>query len=897
MGDARFIVGIDLGTTNSAVASIDLGAKKRAVEVLPIAQTISPGEVAPRALLPSVAYLPGDHELPANALALPWGTPPIAVGAFARDQGAKVPGRVVTSAKSWLCHPGVDRTAAILPWGAPADVPRLSPVEASALYLKHLRAAWEAAHPGIDLADQEVVLTVPASFDEGARELTLEAAKQAALPKVTLLEEPLAAFYHWLEAHESRLAEALADVSMLLVVDVGGGTTDLTLIQVRHDGDGLRLDRIAVGDHLLLGGDNLDLAIARLAEQRLGGGSLDAASWGALVQSARAAKETLLGDSAPETRTIAVLGRSSKLLGGARNVDVARDEVRRLLLDGFFPSVPADAKPERRTGLKELGLPYATDPAITKHVAAFLARHLGPAQAVDAVLFNGGTLTPRLIGDRLLDVLESWSGRRAKVLPNAYLDLAVARGAAHFGLVRRGEGVRVGGGSPRSFFLGIQTSAGHQGLCVVPQGLAEGTLVPLESREFTLTVGRPVRFELFSSTGRKHARPGDLVPIVGADDLVQLPPIQTVIRTSAGAGEVKVRIESGVTEIGTLALWCVAGNERFKLEFQLRGGEADGAVFETVALPKRFQEARELVEKFYGRKPSDVDPREVKNLSRSLEKVLGERDSWPVPMLRELWGALWAGAQRRRRTADHERQWLMLIGYSLRPGFGAALDDWRAQETFSIFTQGLQFHQEKAHWDQWWILWRRIAGGLDEASQIAIVESARYWLEPPPPGKTRQRPQGPKVEGLEELVRLVASLERLPVSLKREVGEWLWARLATGTSSHWVIGRVGARVPFHGSAHQVIPPEIAADWLDRLLKLDWAQARDAAFAATMLARMTGDRARDVDEAIRVRVIERLEKSKANAAWVAMVREPVALAQADSQRMFGESLPAGLSLVE
>ncbi len=899
MADARFIVGIDLGTTNSAVATLDSRARSRRVEVLPIAQVVAAGEVGARDLLPSALYLPGEHELSPRALALPWGEPPFAVGHFAREQGARVPGRVVTSAKSWLCHAGVDRTAPILPWGAPPQVQRLSPVDASARLLAHLKAAWEERYRS-PLADQDVVLTVPASFDEGARELTLEAATQAGLAQVTLLEEPLAAFYHWLEGHEQKLDEALAGVSLVLVVDIGGGTTDLTLIQARHDEDGLRLDRVAVGDHLLLGGDNIDLALAHLAEKRLSSGSLDAASWGSLVLSARSAKEALLSENAPETRSITILGRTAKLVGGARKVEVTAEEVRRLVLDGFFPLVARDARPERKSGLRELGLPYASDPAVTRHLAVFLARQLGPTQGVDAVLFNGGALTPCLVADRLVDQLEAWNASRPKVLPNEWLDLAVARGAAHFGLARRGEGLRVGGGSARAFFLGVGTASGHQGVCVVPKGLPEGVVLPLAGRDFKLTVGRPVRFELYSSTGRRPARVGELIEVEGADDLVRLPPIQTVVRASSGAGELSVRVEAGVTEIGTLALWCVSGADRLKLEFQLRGGSSDRALYETASLPRRFQDAKDLVEKFFGKKPSDVDPREVKGLARSLERILGEREAWTLPMLRELWSVLWAGAQKRRRSVDHEKQWLMLASYSLRPGFGAALDDWRAKETFTIFPQGLQFHQDKAQWDQWWILWRRIAGGLDEAAQASLCESARPWLAPVPAGKSRPRPKGPRVEGFEELVRLVASLERVPVGLKREVGGWLWSRIESGQpggSSFWVLGRLGARVPFYGSAHLVLPTDDVEEWIERLLQRDWSAAKDAPFATAMLARATGDRARDVSQALRGRVIERLEAAKANASWTAMVRAPVALAQADEQRLFGDSLPAGLQLVE
>jgi hypothetical protein len=345
----------------------------------------------------------------------------------------------------------------------------------------------------------------------------------------------------------------------------------------------------------------------------------------------------------------------------------------------------------------------------------------------------------------------------------------------------------------------------------------------------------------------------------------------------------------------------VAGENRFKLEFQLRGESSDEGVYETVVLPKRFGEARETIEKFYGRKPAnDVDPREVKNIVRSLEAILGGRDSWSLPVLRELWGALWAGAGKRRRSADHERLWLMLAGYTLRPGFGASLDDWRSRETFSIFPQGLQFHQDKPAWDQWWILWRRIAGGLDETAQTTLVEAMRPYLEPVVPGKTKPRPKGPKFEGIEEMVRLAGSLERLPVTLKGELADWLWSRLGSnvpGGNTWWAIGRLGSRVPFYGSAHQVIRPELAGEWLERLFKLEWSAHGGASFAAVLLARATGDRVRDVSEELRLRVVERLERIKAPPPWIQMVREPIELGEADEQRIFGDSLPVGLKLVQ
>src|SRR6266568_1255092 len=422
---SRFLVGIDLGTIHTALAYVDLageGDLAEAVQVPPVPQLVAPGEVGERRLLPSSAYVPGEHELPPAARRLPWGDAPVVVGELARAQGARVPGRLVASAKSWLSHPRVDRTAEILPWGAPEGVPRLSPVSASALYLAHLREAWAARFPGHPLADQELVLTVPASFNEVARELTLRAAREAGLPRVTLLEEPQAAFYDFASRHRADLAAALGGQRLVLVCDVGGGTTDFTLIQVSAVP---QLTRLAVGDHLLLGGDNVDITLARQVEARLGA-RLDAVQWSLLVQACREAKERLLspGGSLDQAR-ITVPGRGSRLVGGTLSAELGREEVLTVLLDGFFPCVPAGDGPQRRgrSGLLELGLPYESDPAVTRHAAAFLRDHASevaeaigqrvPLPRPDALLLNGGVFTPLAVRERLREVVSRRAADRA----------------------------------------------------------------------------------------------------------------------------------------------------------------------------------------------------------------------------------------------------------------------------------------------------------------------------------------------------------------------------------------------------------------------------------------------------------------------------------------------------
>ncbi|HEY3452116.1 MAG TPA: Hsp70 family protein [Myxococcales bacterium] len=918
----RYVVGIDLGTTNSALAYVDLrgeGDLAAQVKDLPVPQLVAPGETAERRLLPSNGYLPGEHELPQGATSLPWGARPIIVGEFAKNQGAKVPGRMVSSAKSWLCHSGVDRTANILPWGAPEGVAKISPVHASALYLTHLAEAWNHRFPDAPLSEQEVVLTVPASFDEVARELTVRAAKEAGLGKVRLVEEPQAAFYDWTAKHRGKLEASLAGAKLVLVCDVGGGTTDFTLIHASvKEGGAPSLQRIAVGDHILLGGDNMDVTLARRVEARLGA-RLDAAQWSMLVQACRLAKETLLTPGGPDKTRVSVVGRGSRLIGGALTAELSRGEVLTVVLDGFFPrTLPSDLPQKAaRAGLTELGLPYASEPAVTRHAAAFLRAHSSEIETAlgqkleglprpDAVLLNGGVFAPREVQERLLEVFSGWFHGQPPIaqLSNEALDLAVARGAAYYGLVRRGLGLRIGGGTARAYFVGLDGTE-KQALCLIPRHLEEESEVEVP-RTFSLTLDRPVRFELFATTLAAAEKPGDLAKL--DDELFSaLPPIQTVLKslegaTKAGAKlEVPVRLRASLTEIGTLELWCVATDRdaRWKLEFQLRQGADDSAVTAVAPMPKRFAEATAQVELVFGKKPAPVDKSAIKLLTKNLEKILGPREDWTTPVCRELWGALWAGQGKRRRTADHERVWCNLAGYCLRPGFGAPLDAWRAGEVWKIFDQSLQFQVEAHNWEAWWVLWRRIAGGLGDAEQKRLFDTVAPVLRPVLKGKSAPKPKNVKAEGLDEMIRMVASLERLAPEMKLEAGDWVLERLAKdGPRSHlvWAMGRLGARVPFYGSGHACVPAEVAQAWLEKLLSLATPRPDELVFPLSQLSRLSGDRTRDLDAAIREKVARRLTELRAPEAVVRSVREVVELTGGEEQKVFGESLPAGLKLL-
>jgi len=586
------ILGIDLGTTNSALAAAGGEEPARAV---PIAQVVGPGEVAERATLPSFLLLPSELEVPPAQLQLPWSGPlRYAVGTFARERGAELPHRLVSSAKSWLCNPSIDRTAQVLPFRgaqreleANMDGERVSPVNASARYLAHLRASWDDANPDDPADEQEVLVTVPASFDPVARELTVVAAREAGFDRVTLLEEPQAAFYAYLAARGDRWRQDLAPGDVVLVCDIGGGTTDFSLIEVADDGGNLVLERIAVGDHILLGGDNMDLALAALAGKQLAdaGKQLDAMQQRALVHACRRAKETLLGADPPASVPISILGRGSKLIGGTMKAEVTREQAEAFLVDGFFPAVDAAARAQRRraAGLREMGLPYAHDPAITRHLAEFLGRF---ERMPTAVLFNGGVMKAQRLQGRVVELLRAWCGRDVRVLEGGDLDLAVALGAAHYGEVRRGKGVRIRGGTARAYYIGIESAMPAipgfappvKALCVAPQGLEEGSAVELPDDELGLVVGENVTFRFFAAATRKEDHAGTLID-ADTEGLVELDPVEKLVPAEGErrAGDlVPVRLEAHVTEVGTLELWCAArdGGGRWKLEYSVRERDA-----------------------------------------------------------------------------------------------------------------------------------------------------------------------------------------------------------------------------------------------------------------------------------------------------------------------------------
>jgi hypothetical protein len=612
MSDPRYAIGIDLGTTHSALSYVNLQAsegEKTEHGVLAIPQLTAPGTIEELPLLPSFLYLPHADELAPGENNLPWQQSAEELtgvaGEMARSRGATTPIRLVSSAKSWLSHPGVDRRSALLPNDAPEEVTRVSPLEASTRYLSHLRKAWEQAHPDAPFGEQAVTVTIPASFDPGARELTADAARAAGYTNLTLLEEPQAALYSWIQGSEGRWRKEVKPGDIILVVDVGGGTSDFSLIAVLERDGVLEPHRIAVGDHILLGGDNMDLALAHLVARKLAaaGTQLDAWQMRALTYGCRTAKEKLLADATIATWPIVVPSRGSKLIGGSIRTELTRDEVTTFILDGFFPQVEAAARPAVRTraGLTQLGLPYAQDAGITRHLAAFLARQLGATaelegyagkQSADAtflhptaVLFNGGVFKSDLLAQRIMGTINDWlyleGAEPARMLGGADLDLAVARGAAYYSYVRRGSGVRIRGGTARSYYVAIESAMPAipgmeppiQALCVAPFGMEEGSEIELPNQEFGLVVGEPVQFRFFGSSVRRQDQIGDLLDFWGPDELIEMNEIQANLSPEGRqAGDVvQVRLHAMATESGTLELAAVANDgQRWKVEFDVR---------------------------------------------------------------------------------------------------------------------------------------------------------------------------------------------------------------------------------------------------------------------------------------------------------------------------------------
>jgi molecular chaperone DnaK (HSP70) len=930
MTRARFSIGIDLGTTNSAMAFVALQGDAPS-EVFAVSQWEAVGRVAEAATLPSFLYLP-EEGVAGQLRCGGGGGGEWVVGRLARGKAAEVPGRVAHSAKSWLCHHTTDRSAAFLPWGSEdiGNDRKISPIHASALILNAMRGAWDDRFGGTGAEfrfdAQEITVTVPASFDAAAQRLTLQAAEEAGFPAtVRMLEEPQAAFYRWLEQHGStkelwrQLPNPDAEVHHVLVVDIGGGTSDFSLFELRPGGAGAvsGIKRIAVSDHILLGGDNIDLAIAHRAEPRLAGdgGKLSGGQWDTLVARCRDLKELALSEegSPDQVFPVSIPGRGSGLIAGALSAQLTRAEIETVLLDGFFPECDADARPYRtRTGLKEWGLPFAADSAVTRHLADFLRDR----PRVDAVLFNGGALYPERLRERLRREIGKWQrGAPPPVLDNPEPDLAVARGAARFGKILHQRAERIEAGAARAVFLEAHERPAGNGegkaapslVCVLPRGAAAEQTFEIADRPLELRINRPVRFQAYSSTRHGKAKAGDILEW-SEGEFHPLPPLETVAKVEDSDGgdsrrTVPVSLTAKLNELGLLQVSCVSTDpdlqRSWPLEFNLRPHERDAAhpavsvQAEPNADPKAVAAAGERIRSLFGQPLKKKDKLSATRLLASLEKVLAiSKGEWNWVLVRALWPALEGCMACRRTSIEHEEAWLILAGFLLRPGFGAPLDEARIDGLWKLRDAGLCFPGKRIKLQEY-ILWRRLAGGLSRERQEKVLA--------PELGRIRSQQNLPP-----ELVRLAGSLERLGPEAKTElVGRFVDAAVDLARAGKHcapylsALGLLLNRAPLYAGPETVVSPDLVERAYDAFDRLDWKDPELAELQTLFLraARVVDNRSLDVPKPLRKRIATKLEKAGVAPLKTAKVRELMPIERSERLGLYGEALPPGLILAE
>ncbi|MBS4167986.1 Hsp70 family protein [Parachlamydia sp. AcF125] len=916
----RYIIGIDLGTTNSCVSYVDTYNPKLAVETFRIPQLTAVGFVEAQSILPSFCYLSLPHEWPVGSFDLPWKKDSqFAVGKFAQIQGEKTPNRSVQSAKSWLCHSSASRRDKILPFETSEGIEKISPVTASSRYLQHIREAWNflmgKGNPEDEFESQEIILTVPASFDEVARSLTVEAAKQAGFISMTLLEEPQAAFYCWISAHEKKWQQRFKKGDCILVCDVGGGTTDFSLIEVVTKEEQLAFQRMAVGDHLLLGGDNMDAALAYYLENKLQI-ELTPLQRLQLNYQAKHAKEQLLEATVEEGASYACVlqGTGSKVIQGSRHIPITKKEVEKLLGEGFFQVYPWEEaiQLKRGTSFRTMGLPYEAEPSITKHLAHFLQKASSIRKEMKSpnfVLVNGGTMKPSLFQKAVMDSLAAWfPQQQVELLTSPSLDLAVSRGAAYYGKARRGLGVKIAGGVPRGYYLGIEAKAANEtsvfkALCLLPRGSEEGAhFEPTET--FWLLPNKPVSFQLYSSEVRLEDQQGELIE-VDPKELHPLPPIHTILRFGKSGEEQKipVRLQISLTAIGTLELWLRSEKtaHEWALEFQVRtaAGQEDSLL--------GMQKARsdEIYDRQFLKKGNDLLVelftglnQASKEIMEKLENVLEKpRAEWSPSILRNFWATLAAQAPQRKRSEELEKRWWNLAGYLLRPGFGYPLDDFRIKDLWKIILEDFKRPKGDDVQIQMWICFRRIAGGLSKGQQIQLSNELLAFI-------WNKRTHTFEIKGRKflyqyaEKIRALASFEWLDVPLKIKLGEALLKRIIAGEGEaydYWALGRIGARHLFYGSSAHVVPREICTGWVKTLLSLDQKDLRPYLFAILQLARKTNHPELNLANEV-IQQVERVLDKELHAVELKRLLQNEGMAsQEDRDRIFGEQLPHGLTM--
>jgi molecular chaperone DnaK (HSP70) len=934
MAQPKFSIGIDLGTSNSVLAFCPLSGESGS-DVLEIPQWNTPSTVTNPATLPSLAYLP-EEAVAAQIRGCGLDVGGWVVGRLAQRKASETPGRVAKSAKSWLCHHAADRSVPFLPWGsdALAQQDKISPVFASALILDHLRTAWDTRFarqgPGFPFDSQDITITVPASFDAAAQRLTLAAAQQAGFPdSVRLLEEPQAAFYWWLEQQRGRndswsaLPDPDAAAHHVLVIDVGGGTSDFSLFQLsrQESSPDPLIKRITVSDHILLGGDNIDLAIAHLLEPRLGTneGGLSAGQWDQLVARSQSLKEKMLGGkSAPdEIFTVAIPGRGSSLFAGSLSAQVTRAELEALLLDGFFPDCMPTDRPRRALGaVKEFGLPYAFDGAITRHLAAFLRDR----PSVDAVLFNGGSLHPPRLRDKLREQIGTWQkGRLPQVLENAQLDLAVARGAAYSGRLLRGRAGRIEAGAAHAIFLEAHRTAADSGsdaarsslVCILPHGASSEKTFELADLDLRLRINALVRFQVYTSTRHDERKPGDVVELI-PEELHALPPLETVATLARPAGgerasTIPIALNAKVNELGLLQVSCrsLAPDilQSWPLEFNLRPYERDSAASTTMPASQTREQANVAPDALGGagrrisaaftQSPGRGEKLSAPRLFHSLEQILGRsKGDWNGILLRDLWTSLEASQSGRALSVEREEAWLIFAGFLLRPGFGVPMDELRIDALWRTRGDGLRFPGKRTKLQEY-ILWRRVAGGLSQERQEILLAAETDKLR-------QQKSARP------ELIRMAGSFERIGDERKTELIERFIEAVVELASQKKhcapylaALGLLLNRTPFYAGPESIAPPALVEKAFEAFRRFDWSEPEFAEAQLLFLraARAVDDRRLDLSKSLRNQIADRLEKCGIAPVKAGRLRNVVPVERAERLSLYGEAVPPGLILSE
>lgn len=923
--DKQYVIGIDLGTTNSAVSYVDVTAlkndkptgkhfeKKNHIKVFNVPQLTGHGEFTKISILPSFLYIPGEYDISQEVLKHPWKKrKDLFAGSFARDHGSKVPSRLVSSAKSWLCNTQADRIAKILPWGS-EGFEKISPVEATSEYLLHIKNAWNHFVKDEDkfIENQFVVITVPASFNEEARQLTMEAVRTAGFGSlVTFLEEPLAAFYCWLINHEKSWHNHVKPDDLILVCDVGGGTTDFSLVTLKESQGSPRFERIAVGDHLILGGDNIDLALARKVESKFQSKSkLTSDKWKTLCHRCRQAKEKILDKGETHVR-ITIKGEGRSLIAGTLAADLTREDVETTLLDEFYPYIEStrDLQEGVEREMTDFGLAFEKDPAVTRHIIRFLEKHRHDVKKIlskeplpDFILYNGGTLKPALVQERIRQAIGNWFRKSrqepATILENSAPELAVGIGASYYGLVKQGEGVKVGSGSPRNYYIGvsIKEKSLPKAVCIVERGLDEGSVIDLSQMRYEVRANEPVKFDIYYSSYRSGDKAGEVVTI--DDSFSSMTPVQTIIKFGKTSNRkiIPVTIGAEYTEMGTLSMYChsAVSEHKWKLQFQLRDMQQRVESRETQIYDQTLiSNACNLIHQVFTDQSDSGDA--LKGIVKQIEKIVGQKKSnWPLSFLRSIADKLITVENTRKFSAQHEARWLNLAGFCIRPGFGDAFDEERARKLWKVYISGLKFEKSVQNRIEWWIFIRRMAAGLKAGQQ-------RQFFQDISPILIKGKNNKVKLSFQEqvELWMTAGNMERLLVKDKVVLAKSLLPMLKPGKNHKmmfWTLSRLGARQLLYGSVDRVIPAREVIKWINLVMKKTWNKKDPVEDMIVQLSRKTGDRTRDIDQETVLKIIGWLHERKAKELFVKMVNEKIDMAVKEKNAQFGEKLPSGLVL--